>query len=270
MPEPSSDTRIGRPFIELLSVDSTNNYALTAVRAGLAQHGAAFFAHEQLAGKGQRGKSWTTSPDSSLILSVVVDPRPLAIGQQFQLSACIGLAGVALLREYAGDEVTIKWPNDLYWRDRKAGGILIENIIGAKTAQAGSTNSDSAYGEWQWAIVGIGINLNQEYFPSDLKNAVSLKQITSKNFDPASLARELCQWVDIYFNQLVSKGFAGIYDEYLSKLYKRGQIVKMKKGSRVFDALIKSVLPNGRLVIEHGIEESLDLGEVEWILPTEK
>ncbi|HUM64961.1 MAG TPA: biotin--[acetyl-CoA-carboxylase] ligase, partial [Chitinophagaceae bacterium] len=170
MPEPSSDTRIGEPFIELLSVDSTNNYALTQVRAGLAQHGTAFFAHEQLAGKGQRGKSWTAAPDSSLILSVVVDPHPLAIGQQFQLSACIALAGLALLRKYAGGNVAIKWPNDLYWRDRKAGGILIENIIGAKTVETRSANEDPSYGEWQWAIVGIGINLNQEFFPEELKN----------------------------------------------------------------------------------------------------
>lgn len=270
MPEPSSDTRIGEPFIELLSVDSTNNYALTQVRAGLAQHGSAFFAHEQLAGKGQRGKSWTTAPGSSLILSVVVDPHPLAIGQQFQLSTCIALAGLALLRKYAGGEVAVKWPNDLYWRDRKAGGILIENIIGGKTSQTRTANEDSSYGEWQWAIAGIGINLNQKFFPEDLKNPVSLRQITSKNHDPAGLAQELCQLIDLFFKQLVSKGFDGLYQEYLSNLYKRDQIIKLKKGTRVFDALIKSVLPNGRLVIEHGIEETLDLGEIEWILPTEK
>ncbi|HUM64962.1 MAG TPA: hypothetical protein PLV32_03925, partial [Chitinophagaceae bacterium] len=96
------------------------------------------------------------------------------------------------------------------------------------------------------------------------------KQITSKNHDPAGLAQKLCQLIDLYFNQLISKGFDSLYQEYLSNLYKRDQIVKLKKGSRVFDALIKSVLPNGRLVIEHGIEETLDLGEIEWILPTEK
>ncbi len=52
---------LDQPFIELLSVDSTNNYALEQLHAGLAQHGTAFFAHEQSGGKGQRGKTWTAA-----------------------------------------------------------------------------------------------------------------------------------------------------------------------------------------------------------------
>lgn len=200
-----------------------------------------------------------------------MDPRPLSIGQQFQLSACVGVAGLELLQKYIGDEVAVKWPNDLYWRDRKAGGILIENIIGIKSQPgAGTVNINSSYGDWQWAIAGVGININQENFPKDLKNPVSFKQITSKHYEPASLARELCQLIDLYFSELVSNGFEKIYRKYLSGLYKRDKTVKLRKDSRVFEAVIKKVSPDGRLVVEHGIEESFDFGEIEWVIPSGK
>lgn len=268
MPQPSLYGSIGEPFIELSSVDSTNNYALTQLRAGLAHHGTAFFAHEQLAGKGQRGKSWMAVKNSSLILSVVVKPRPLSIGQQFQLSACTGVAAMELLRKYAGNEVTLKWPNDLYWRDRKAGGILIENIIGTKSADEGHAFIDTpSHGEWQWAIIGIGININQENFAADLKNPVSIKQITGQHLQPVTLARELCQKINFYFNELVLNGFDGIYQQYLAGLYKKNKKVRLKKGSRVFEAVIKKVTPTGQLIVAHGIEESFDFGEIEWVMP---
>src|ERR1043166_10157738 len=74
--------------------------------------------------------------------------------------------------------------NDLYWQGRKAGGILIDNIV---------MSQETGVGSWKWAIVGIGININQTSFSNDLPNPVSLKQITGKNYDPLTLARELCQ-----------------------------------------------------------------------------
>lgn len=264
MPEPLLYNPIGTPFIELLTVDSTNNYALTQARAGLAQHGMAFFAHEQLAGKGQRGKTWTSARDSSLILSVVVDPAPVSVGHQFQLSAAIAVAACEFLRKHAGSDVCIKWPNDLYWRDRKAGGILIENIIRAKSLAPAYEEPRS--NEWQWAIAGIGININQDDFPQELKNPISLKQITGKRFEPSLLARDLCSCIDLRYNELRSDGFDGIFRTYQSLLYRKNQRVKLKKGSRSFEAVLKSVTSAGDLVVEHGIEESFGFGEIEWII----
>jgi BirA family biotin operon repressor/biotin-[acetyl-CoA-carboxylase] ligase len=253
---------LGTPFIELSSVDSTNNYALTQIHAGLAQHGTAFFAHEQLAGKGQRGKIWKSEKGSSLVLSVVINPHPLQVLQQFQLSACIALSVCEFFAGYAGDDTRVKWPNDLYWYDRKAGGILIENIVGNKAG-------GDAPG-WQWAVVGIGINVNQVSFPADLNNPVSLKQVTGKNFDAVELAKELCGVLEKNFNHLIINGFEDIYTRYLSGLYKKNETVKLKKGSRVFKAIIKSVLPTGELVVQTAIEESFRFGEVEWVIMADK
>ena len=262
MSEPFLYNLLGTPFIELSSVDSTNNYALTQIHAGLAQHGSAFFAHEQLAGKGQRGKEWKSEKDSSLILSLVINPQPLHVSQQFQLSACIALSVHEFFAHYAGNATHIKWPNDLYWYDRKAGGILIENIVGTKVP------GDSA--SWLWAVIGIGININQVLFPNELNNAVSLRQITGKIFDPVHLAKELCVILEKNFKQLIINGFEDIYAAYLSHLYKKNEIVKLKKESRVFKATIKSVLPTGELVVQHAIEESFSFGEVEWVIMADK
>lgn len=260
MSQPSPVAPLGLPFIELQSVDSTNNYARLQIRsAGLPDrqepgtHGMAFFAHEQLAGKGQRGRHWEAEKDANIALSLLINPSGLTPSGQFNLSACVAVAVADFFRKYAGDQTRIKWPNDLYWQDRKAGGILIENSI-------------SGTGDWNWAIVGIGININQVFFSPGLPNPVSLRQITGQNFDPCTLARELCSFLDAAYRRLCTDGFPVIYQDYLAQLYKIGEPVKLKKENRVFEALVKRVTPDGRLLVQHAIEEEFNFGEVEWVI----
>ena len=248
---------IGMPFIELQTVDSTNNYALGQIHAGLAQHGMTIFTHEQTAGKGQRGKKWDSLPSANIAISIIIKPDPLTLSRQFQLSACVSVAVNEFFSKYAGEDTKIKWPNDLYWKDRKAGGILIESGIQSR---------ESGVNVWEWAIIGIGININQSAFPPELSNPVSLKQITGKNFDTIILAKEICLSFGEHYEKLISGGFENIYSEYLSRLYKKNEKVKLKKDSRVFEAMIKTVLPNGRLIVQHSIEEEFDFGSVEWII----
>lgn len=264
------------PFIELDSINSTNNYALAQLHAGMAQHGTAYFARQQSAGKGQRGKIWVTEKDSSIILTVVIDPHPLSLTQQFELSVCTTVSVCDFFKKYAGDGVRIKWPNDLYWQDRKAGGILIENIIGGGHPRCrdaihgvSTTSTEEPFpSAWRWAAIGIGINLNQTYFPAELKNPVSLKQITGIHYKPLELAKELHLAICDNFQKLIRLGFDEFYSSYQSYLYKKGEIVKLKKGNRVFEALVKSVSPHGKLIVEHAIEEEYDFGEIEWLIPT--
>ena len=183
---------IGRAFIELESVDSTNNYAMAQVHAGSASHGTIFFAHEQRAGKCQRGKIWASAPGENIMMSVVLEPVFLPITDQFPLSAAVALSCRDLFIRYAGIEQTaIKWPNDLYWRDRKAGGILIENAFRGD--------------RWLFAIAGIGVNINQVQFPESLQTPVSLRQITGLAFDAVNLSRELGACLEQRFGQLRAK-----------------------------------------------------------------
>jgi BirA family biotin operon repressor/biotin-[acetyl-CoA-carboxylase] ligase len=264
LPQPFAAKPIGLPFFELQSVDSTNNYARQQIHAGLAQHGTAFFAHEQLAGKGQRNKVWTAARDANIILSLVIEPEPLKLTRQFQLNACIAVAVHDFFTKYAGDKTRIKWPNDLYWQDRKAGGILIENIVRGREP---APSSEFEVRSSQWiSIVGVGININQTSFPDTLKNPVSLKQITGRDFDTVALAKELSAGIDSYFKQLITAGFDPIFEQYLLQLYKRKEKVKLKKDSRVFEATILGISPMGKLMVQHSIAEEFNFGEVEWIM----
>lgn len=265
MPDPSPQKPIGTPFIELQSIGSTNNYALEQAHAGLAQHGTIFFAHEQLAGKGQRGKTWLAERTSSLLMSVVINPSSIGLAAQFRLSACVAVAAYEFFQRYAGEGVCIKWPNDLYWHDRKAGGILIENVVSSGQSAVG--NAQPTAGDWKWAVIGIGININQASFPPDLKNPVSLRQITGKESDPVALAKELGRDIDKNLRLLSDEGFEGIYGIYQDHLYKKNQAARLKKGNRVFQAIIRSVTPTGNLTVQHAIEEEFTFGEVEWLIP---
>ena len=242
---------IGESFVELLQVESTNNYATALAHAGLAQHGMVVFAHEQLKGKGQRNKQWLARKGENITLSIVIYPQHLSLSQSFLLSMCFALGVQQFFKQYAGDETKVKWPNDIFWCDRKAGGILIENII------AGS--------QWKYAIVGIGLNINQSSFEGIAHNAISLKQITSKEFNLIAIAKEMCSLLESYYKKMKADP-ASIVKDYHQNLYKRNELVKLKKGNKLFEALIKGVSSTGQLITEHGTEELFDVGEVEWMI----
>jgi BirA family transcriptional regulator, biotin operon repressor / biotin---[acetyl-CoA-carboxylase] ligase len=248
-------------FSVLDSVDSTNNYAMAKVHAGLARHGDGWYAKEQTAGKGQRGKKWHTGEGDNIAMSIVIEPSPLLISEQFKLSAAVALACFDFFNGYAGADTKIKWPNDIYWRDRKAGGILIENIIGKPGKE--KTNSRS---KWKYAIAGIGVNINEAGFDQSISSAVSLKQITGKNFQPIELAKELQQKVLVRIDALFNNPFEKILDEYNINLYKMNQPVRLKKNSIEFETIIKGVTATGQLFTTDRVDNFFDFGEVEWVL----
>lgn len=241
---------VGTPFIELPQVESTNNYATGLAHAGMAQSGTAVFAHHQTKGKGQRHRKWQGEPGQNIALSVILQPPGLALSQAFLLSMATAIGVHRFFTSYVGSETKVKWPNDLYWRDRKAGGILIENVV------QGS--------EWKAAIIGIGININQTKFPTLDHKAVSLKQITGKDYSPVELAKELCTHLSQSY-ELMHKLPLEVKELYRQHLYKLNQQVRLKHGSRVFDAVIKEVSSLGEIVVQHATEERFGVGELEWV-----
>jgi BirA family transcriptional regulator, biotin operon repressor / biotin---[acetyl-CoA-carboxylase] ligase len=239
-------------FTILDSVDSTNNYAMARAHAGLAKHGDAFFAHAQTNGKGQRGKLWQTGEAENIAISIVIDPEPLQQQQQFYLSIAVALACFDFFNKYAGDETKIKWPNDLYWRDRKAGGVLIETVLRGNN--------------WKWAVVGIGININQSKFGEKLKNPVSLKQITGKDFDVVDLAKELHALLMKRVATIHERSFDILLKEYNGLLYKLNEKVRLKHGDEIFETLINSVTATGQLQVTDATQKHFNFGEVEFLI----
>ncbi|CAL1521382.1 biotin--[acetyl-CoA-carboxylase] ligase [Chitinophaga sp. MM2321] len=245
---------IGYPFYILDEIDSTNNYAMEQVNSGQVTSGTAWFTSNQTAGKGTRGKQWIANPGDIMALTVALQPAMLPLSRQFMLSVAITLATTDYLSTLAGDETNIKWPNDIYWRDRKAGGILIENVLRGNV--------------WHYAIIGIGLNSNQATFPDHLPNPVSLKQITGKTWDPVSIAKELCTCLEERIRQLIPANFEQLLDEFKSRLFRWQQPALYRKDGELFQGTIRDVLPDGHLCLEKDGEIlQLGFGEVEFIIP---
>ena len=220
------------------------------VHEGVAQHGTTVYARQQTAGKGQRHKTWVAESGANITASFVLEPKEQPLTGAFTLSMAMAVAVQQFFAQYASFETKVKWPNDLYWRDRKAGGLLIENVVQGPL--------------WRYAVVGIGININQTHFEG-LPNAVSLKQITGKDFDTLELTKDLGTFVQKEFERFVTDPDA-VRKTYHEQLYKMGEEVKLKQGGRVFSATIKGVTPLGRLITFHKAEEFFDIGEVEWVI----
>jgi len=243
---------IGKPLIILSTVDSTNNHAMRLIREGKAADGMVVFALEQSQGKGQRGKNWLSQSGKNIMMSTLFNGSRFSIGNPFPLSATIALACYDFFSKYAGDETSIKWPNDLYWRDRKAGGVLIENTV--------------KEGAWEWIVAGTGININQVDFNELDAKAVSLKQITGKEFDPLQLSSELLSHLEKRIEFLEAEGAQQVIGAYNQLLYKKGEEATFRKKQIVFKAFVRQVSMKGELEIEHDMVEAIQHGEAEWVL----
>ena len=247
---------IGEPFFELGEVDSTNNYAMRQVQAQMAVHGTTWFAQYQNSGKGQRGKAWNAAHGENITMSIILQPAFIGIDNQFLLTVTVALACFDFFSKYAIDQTSIKWPNDIYWKDRKAGGILIENVVQGK--------------EWRFSIAGIGININQTLFPSYLPNPVSLKQITGKSLGVIDLAKELCECLNYRWKQLSNQKYDELLQEYSIDLYKLGEMVTFRKNEKMFDAVVTGVNKNGELLVDADEPLALTYGDAEWVIPQPK
>lgn len=242
---------IGHKIQVLETIDSSNNYAMALVRQKKAVHGEAIFALEQTAGKGQMGRQWLTNKGENIILSIVLETTLLPSKALFPLSIAMSLAGHDFLLKLAGDDCCIKWPNDLYWRDRKAGGILIEN------------NWKGAH--WQFAIVGMGININQVAFEETLKRPVSLKQITGKSTDLMSAVKRLCSCVERRWQQLLNGEENELLQVYNSVLFAKDSMVPLRVNGREFTTRILGVNNKGELLTSDPVQGKFQVGEVEWV-----
>ena len=189
---------LGKPLIELSSIDSTNIYAISQVHERIAVSGSVYQTDFQTNGKGQHGRIWESHRGENLLCTYVLELNALKQGknwvpsEQLGLSAAVALGAQAFFMEFAGEETKIKKPNDIYWRDRKAGGILIENIVRGT--------------DWTWTVIGIGLNINQTQFSNEAGNPVSLKQITGKDWDIKAMQKKLAESLSASLNLWLTEG----------------------------------------------------------------
>lgn len=194
---------LGAPLIELSTTESTNIYAMAQIKEGLAKSGSCYTADFQTNGKGQHGRVWESSKGQNLLCSYILELKTLDAlknwtpRDQIGFSAAIALGARAFFAAFAGSETKIKKPNDIYFSDRKAGGILIENLVRGQ--------------EWTWTVIGIGMNINQTAFSSAAMNSVSsnpisLQEITNQSWDIQKLQAHLSETLNNAIQDWLIKG----------------------------------------------------------------
>jgi BirA family biotin operon repressor/biotin-[acetyl-CoA-carboxylase] ligase len=232
-------------LIELDKVDSTNNHAMYLIRENRAENGTVVLARHQTEGKGQRGKSWKDNAGESINCSLIIKPAQYNIHQVFDLIARTACAIRKVIEATIRHPVHIKWPNDIYVNDRKAAGILIECITRGN--------------EWQWAVIGFGINVNQHEFPEELPNPISLKQLTGKTYDIKRLAEDC---LNILLRDLSNKDFSEILNSYNKHLYKLNQEVTLQFNEQLITTTLAGVDETGSLLVNGNQHASFRPGEV--------
>jgi BirA family biotin operon repressor/biotin-[acetyl-CoA-carboxylase] ligase len=234
------------------SVESTNNYAMAKLHKRLLQHETSIFAIGQTSGKGQRGKQWFSPPGENITMSTVFKGLPGngAGVFPFLTSASIALGCYDFFKELNVQDVTIKWPNDVYINDRKAGGILIENTFQGNRIE--------------WTVAGTGINLNQIDFEG-LSRATSISMATGLRYDPVIMGRSLQHAICSRYAALERATADAIMREYNGKLYRAGEEVKLKKQNAVFTTRLVSVTAAGELITHDSVERKFRVGEVEFV-----
>ena len=224
-------------IIRLDSVKSTNDYLMSYKQENSEKITVAI-AKEQTAGRGQGTNQWESEPGKNLTFSILVHPTMVPLASQFLLSEMEALAMYDVLCDILGkDDVKMKWPNDIYWKDKKLSGTLIETRVGGNHVKD--------------CIFGTGINVNQEKFFSDAPNPVSMYQILGHETDLNQLLSKLLESFKKYYSALENGEYAAISELYHAGLYRAHGFHKYfdVKEEKEFEAAIVEVEDSGRLIL---------------------
>ncbi|HEY2583328.1 MAG TPA: biotin--[acetyl-CoA-carboxylase] ligase [Mucilaginibacter sp.] len=227
---------VGQNLITIQHIDSTNNYLKELLsNSKPVYEGTVIMAESQYAGRGQQQNRWHSEPGKNLTFSLLLKPSFLPVKQQFDLTRAVTLGIIEALRPFLGQKLKIKWPNDIYYADGKLGGMLIENML------QGSRIKNS--------IIGIGLNINQEVFPPEAANAMSVKQILHRDYDLKFLLSEICKNIETRYLQLRAGYFETIRNAYLERLYWLDEDKTFEANGLIFKARVKNVKDDGLLVL---------------------
>jgi len=244
---------VGQNLIKLQEVDSTNNFLKELLsKSEPLSEGTVIMAGNQFAGRGQQDNTWHTQPGKNISTSVYLKPSFLPLNKQFYLNIAISLSVCDAVSAFLGEGVKIKWPNDLYYLNKKIGGILIENVL------TGSSIKSS--------VIGIGLNINQDFFSDELSfKATSMVQILQKEIQLEVIMEKLFVFMEKYYLILKSGKFSILLNNYLQRLYKFNIKSDFIQNGKAFTGIIKGVEETGRLIIEiDGIVASFNFKEIEF------
>jgi len=245
-------------LIHFSEVDSTNKTLKIISENEELPSGSIVTADFQTAGRGQAGNSWESEKGKNLTFSIFFRPVCIPANMAFVISEMISLCVKRTLDMYLPD-VTVKWPNDIYFKNKKIAGILIENSI--------------QQGKISQSIAGIGINVNQPEFRSNTPNPVSMAQIANREFDLMAILEDF-RTIFAEQSEFINKSgninssdfsipdntgiicetgntsFETIHKDYINALYRKEGYHKYRDDTGIFDAVIHDIEPTGRLILK--------------------
>jgi BirA family biotin operon repressor/biotin-[acetyl-CoA-carboxylase] ligase len=234
-------------IIKLNAIASTNSFLKDLSTSSALENGTVVLTQEQTKGRGQQDSKWVSEPHKNLTFSTFILLNDVKIVHRRYLNFAISIAIYTVLFNKKIPKLSIKWPNDILSANKKICGILIENsFFGDKIKSA---------------IVGIGLNVNQEIFPNSLPNATSLKLETSMESDLDILLNEILIEFQNNIKLLESKYFHLLEKQYLEVLYKKN-IPTMFKNSKdeIFMGIISGISDDGNLQIQLEDDSILEFG----------
>jgi BirA family transcriptional regulator, biotin operon repressor / biotin---[acetyl-CoA-carboxylase] ligase len=245
---------IGSKIIRLKEIDSTNRYFVDLIGSERPGEGTVIMADSQTAGRGQDGTVWESAPAMNLTFSIVLYPDFLSPDAQFYLNKAISLGLADAISEIlpGREDIRIKWPNDLYIGDKKLAGTLIQN--GVKGSR------------FDFAVIGIGLNVNQDYFEGEASNPVSLKMAAGREFERDDVLRTTAGCINRRYEQLKHGSMPDIDKDYLKLLYRFQQLSDFTYKGKPIKAKITGVNRYGHLVLEIPGEKiiEVDLKEIKF------
>ncbi len=240
---------MGKNILCFDSIDSTNNYAKQI--AYEAPHGTTIISDEQVGGRGRLGRGWNSPKGEGVWMSIIVKPNipPTEGTKMTQIAAAAVCMGI---RNTTGMEVFIKWPNDIILNGKKVCGILTE--------MTGELNQVA------YIVVGIGINVNIEWFPEELKDkATSLliesKEKLSRKQLIVSIINEFEKLYEDYIENGNLSNTVNICRKYSAMLGKRVRVIQ---GNKEDMATAIDITDEGVLMVklDDGKEQLIMSGEV--------
>ena len=240
------------------SIGSTNTYLRELNGGDPAYDYEVAVADFQTAGRGQKGNTWESEQGKNLLFSILAHPKGIKVQEQFYISQAIALAVSDAVIAAAGPEYaagfSVKWSNDIYYKDFKMAGILIENTL------QGSSILDT--------VVGVGLDVNQEVFVSDAPNPISLKNITGRDYDRDALLDDIIVRFIGYMELDTPSKRADVDELYRSRLYRRQGYYKFRDENGVFEACIEGIRPDGCLMLQtrSGEHRTYEFKQVQFVL----
>ncbi|MBQ0142976.1 MAG: biotin--[acetyl-CoA-carboxylase] ligase [Prevotellaceae bacterium] len=241
--------------IHLIETESTNTYARDLLKTSVPSNDALLIDTEyQTCGRGQTGNHWESKRGENLTFSILCHPKNIRADEQFLLSQVIALTMWNTLDDMI-EGISIKWPNDIYWYDKKICGILIEyDLKGSQIANG---------------IIGVGLNVNQENFESDAPNPVSLFQIIGFSIDKEKILNTITTYFHHYYQMLNDGKKAQLQEMYKSHLYRREGFYQFAEpNGNIIEAEIADVETNGYIILrtQTGETHKYEFKQIKWII----